>query len=170
MNALRAGWLSLAVAALPVALWAVDYTQQSVTVDDGVVIAGAVDLNVLRAAHDGEVVLIDLRTEAEGTPEEAAAAEALGMRYENIPVSSADIDPDQVSALSSAMASAGDDALIVVHCASGNRAAMLWSAVQVRDGRPLEAVRSSVEGILTSPRLIEGLSAYADSVAAPALP
>lgn len=164
MNTLHAWVLTLLAAVLPATAWAVDYSQQSVTVDGGVVIAGAVDLEALRAAHDGAVVLIDLRTEAEGTPEEAAAAEALGMRYENIPVSSAEVDAAQVSALSAAMAAAGDDALVVVHCASGNRAAMLWSAVQVRDGRPLDDVRASVEGILTSPRLIEGLAAYADSL------
>jgi uncharacterized protein (TIGR01244 family) len=140
---------------------AAEYSQRMVTVDDGVIIAGRVDLKALRAASDGDVLVVDLRTEAEGTPEEAAAAAELGLHYENIPVSSAEIDPAQVRALADVLNGAGDDALVVVHCASGNRAAMLWGAVQVADGRPLADVRAAVDGVLTSEALIGGLEAYA---------
>jgi rhodanese-related sulfurtransferase len=131
---------------------------------------GAWALMVAALSMPAAVVAVDYAEQsvvvADGTPEEAAAAAELGLDYENIPVSSAVVDPGQVTALAAALDGAPDDALVVVHCASGNRAAMLWSAVQVHGGRPLADVQAEVEGVLTSPRLIEGLTAYAGSLGA----
>jgi len=56
---------------------------------------------------------------------------------------------------------ANPDALVVVHCASGNRAGMLWGALQVSDGASLTDVQSELSGVLTKAPAIEGLEAFA---------
>lgn len=138
-----------------------DYVSQ---VDDRLVLAGALDLDRLRSTEAGEVLVVDLRTAAEGTAEEAAAAEALGLGYANIPVSSVTVDPTQVAELRGVLEGAGPEALVVVHCATGNRAGMLWGAVQVEAGRPVSEVRQSLSDILTKQPAIDGLAAYAASL------
>ena len=99
-------------------------------VDDGVVLAGTLDLEALRASHDGTVRIVDLRTEPEGAPEEAAAAAALSLEYTNIPVAGASIVPEQVAALRAALDGVAPGELLVVHCGTGNRAGMLWGATE----------------------------------------
>ena len=130
-------------------------------VEDNVVLAGALDLDVLRASHQGVIRVVDLRTEAEGAPAEAAAAETLGISYTNIPVSSAAIDAAQVGALQEALAEAGSDDLVVVHCRSGNRAGLLYGAAQLEAGVPLDEVKEKVSGIVTAAPITEGLESYA---------
>lgn len=133
-------------------------------VDENVYLAGTLDLDALRNVKDGPIQIIDLRTASEGTEEEAAAAAALGLDYANIPVSSATVDPVQVDALRAALAGVDPEALVVVHCASGNRAGLLWGAVQLADGVPLDTVRAEVSPVLTKQPVIDGLDAYAKTV------
>ena len=140
------------------------YSPYMSQVDENVVLAGSLDLEALRAAHDGTIRVVDLRTEAEGTPAEAAAADALGMAYTNIPVSSAVVDAAQVAALRDALGEAGEGDLVVVHCASGNRAGMLWGAVQLEAGVPLDEVKETAAGVLTKAPTIDGLEAYAKTL------
>ena len=130
-------------------------------VEDNVVLAGALDLDALRASREGTIRVIDRRTEGEGAPEEAAAAAALGISYTNIPVSSATIDSAQVAELKDALGAARPDELVVVHCRSGNRAGLLWGAAQLEAGVPLEVVQENVSGIVTSEPIAEGLESYA---------
>jgi uncharacterized protein (TIGR01244 family) len=141
-----------------------DFSAQIAQVSDHVVIAGAVDLDKLRASHAGDVLVVDLRTEGEGAPAEAEAARALGLGYANIPVSSVNVDPAQVDALRGLLDGAGPDTLVVVHCASGNRASMLWGAAALSEGQSLDSVRASVEGVLTKQPAIDGLEAFARSI------
>jgi uncharacterized protein (TIGR01244 family) len=137
------------------------YSEYLSQVEGNVVLAGALDLDQLRASHQGAIRVVDLRTEGEGAPEEAAAAETLGISYTNIPVSSAAIDAAQVSALREALAAAGADDLVVVHCRTGNRAGLLYGAAQLEAGVPLDEVKESVSGIVTSAPINEGLESYA---------
>ena len=143
---------------------ALAYTSYVTEVDDGVLLAGSLELDVLRDVHQGPVQIIDLRTEPEGTLEEADQAEALGMSYVNIPVSSATVDPVQVEALRNVLASSDPNALVIVHCATGNRAGMLWGAAQLADGVPLAEVQARVSGIMTKQPVIDGLDAYAKTL------
>ncbi len=140
------------------------YSRYLKQVDERTVIAGLLDLEALRAEHPGEVLIVDLRTAEEGTAEEAAAAERLGFSYANIPVAGATVDPAQVAALRATLEQADPEALLVVHCASGNRASMLWGAVQLEKGASLEDVRARVAGILTKEPAIDGLEAFARSL------
>jgi uncharacterized protein (TIGR01244 family) len=141
--------------------WSEDFSSQLAVVDERVVVAGLVDLDALRAEHPGDVLVVDLRTEAEGTPEEAARAASLGLGYRNIPVSSATVDPNQVATLNSVLAEAAPDTLVVVHCVSGNRAGMLWGAAALEQGIALEEIRLRLDGVLTKQPTIDGLEAYA---------
>ncbi len=163
-------WIGLRLAGLALMVlltataWAAEeaaYSEYLSQVDENVVLAGALDLEALKASHAGGIRIVDLRTEAEGTPEEAAAAEALGLAYTNIPVSSAVVNADQVTALGDALDAAGPNDLVVVHCRTGNRAGLLWGATQLEAGVPLEQVKESVSGIVTSEPITQGLEEYA---------
>ena len=138
-----------------------EFSVYSSEVGENLVLAGELDLQALRAAHDGGILVVDLRTEKEGAPEEAAAAQALGLAYTNIPVSSAEIDASQVSALQQALDGASADDLVVVHCRSGNRAGLLWGATQLEAGVPIGEVHERVSGIVTMEPISQGLEAYA---------
>ncbi|MGE0622468.1 MAG: sulfur transferase domain-containing protein [Pseudomonadales bacterium] len=137
------------------------YSPHLVQVDDRTVIAGLLDLDALHAAHPGSVLVVDLRTPPEGTAAEAEAAAALGIDYTNIPVAGASVDPLQVVQLRAALDDADADTLVVVHCASGNRAGMLWGALQVSEGAVLADVQASLSEVLNKEPTIQGLEAYA---------
>lgn len=133
-------------------------------VDDGVVLAGTLDLEALRASHDGTVRIVDLRTEPEGAPEEAAAAAALSLEYTNIPVAGASVVPEQVAALRAALDGVAPGELLVVHCGTGNRAGMLWGAMLLEDGMALEDVEKTVSGVVTKAPINDALKAYAKTL------
>ncbi len=143
---------------------AADFSEYLSEVDDGVYLAGSIDLQALRNKSTGPIRVIDLRTAAEGSQEEAAAAESLGLDYTNIPVSSATVDPAQVDALRETLDTLAPETLVVVHCATGNRAGMLWGAAQLADGVPLDQVQSKVSTIMTKQPVIDGLQAYAKTL------
>jgi uncharacterized protein (TIGR01244 family) len=146
--------------------WAaeVPFSNQAAVINDRLVIAGLVDLEALKAAHGDNVLVVDLRTEAEGVPAEREAAGTLGLSYENIPVSSVVVDPDQVARLSSVLAGVDADTLVVVHCVSGNRAGMLWGASRVQAGDSLGSVKASLAPVLNKQPPIGGLEAFAASL------
>ena len=140
------------------------YSEYVSQVRENVVLAGALDLEALRSSHEGSIRIIDLRTAAEGSSEEAIDADVLGMEYANIPVSSAEVNAAQVAALRGELNSAGPDELVIVHCRTGNRAGLLWGAVQLEAGIPLEQVQEEVSGVVTAPPIAEGLAAYAKTL------
>lgn len=139
-------------------------SQQLATVSDRLIVAGLTDLNTLADSDPGKVLIVDLRTEGEGAPEEAASAEALGFGYANIPVSSAVVDPNQVDALRTTLAGVDPETLVVVHCVSGNRAGMLWGALALTEGESLESVKQSLDGVLTRQPAIDGLENFAQTL------
>lgn len=83
-------------------------------------------------AEQGFKTIIDLRTEAEGTLAEKQAVETAGMRYINIPVTSAGINDEQLAAFTSVIEQAAIPVLL--HCASGNRAGAMWAAYRLSKG------------------------------------
>lgn len=140
------------------------FSSQAARVDDRVVLTGLLDLEALEREHGSEVLIIDLRTEGEGAQREAEAAAAKGFGYANIPVSSAVVDPDQVERLRTTLASADPEALVVVHCVSGNRAGLLWGALALTDGASLDSVKQSVDGVLTRQPAVDGLENFAQTL------
>jgi len=91
-----------------------------------------------RLADEGVTLVINCRTGRETSGvgfNEGALAKRLGIRYAEIPMGGTEgYDPEQVRALEkilSEQASAGGKTLM--HCASGGRAAQLWTAYLVRN-------------------------------------
>ncbi|SDH63582.1 beta-lactamase hydrolase domain-containing protein [Nitrosomonas sp. Nm132] len=87
---------------------------------------------VQELAGQGFRTIIDLRTEAEGILAEKLAVEAAGMRYINIPITSAGINDEQLVTFTGAIEQAATPVLL--HCASGNRAGAMWTAYRLSKG------------------------------------
>jgi uncharacterized protein (TIGR01244 family) len=133
---------------------------------DGVTVAGALHADAFARLPAGTRV-IDLRSAEEGTGEAAAAAAERGVDYHNVPVPGAVIDPRSVAEVARLIDEA-DGAPVILHCASGNRAGMIWGAVQVRRGAALADVRERLAAVPMRPAAEEALAAFAESCAAAA--
>ncbi len=153
-----------AVLSISSSAWADDFpaAERSLRVANSVWLTSKPDLQQLKSEKVAEVLIIDLRTPAEGTDDAAAQARRLGLRYQNIPVGGAVIEPASVAALSALLA-ANEEGDVIVHCRSGNRAGLLWGAVQLEQGVPLEEVLVSVSGIVSRPEIENALNDYAQA-------
>ena len=170
MNRLRLPILSLlflSTALLSAAAADPPFSEQYVWIGDKLVIAGLLDLDALRTDFPGSVLVVDLRTTSEGVTDEQVKAEKLGMKYRNIPVTGATILDEQVTALDDLLADASSESLVVLHCASGNRAGMMWAAGQVKHGRDLEDVLEQVAPVITKAPAIDAVRAYASGIETP---
>jgi len=121
------------------------FSEQTQRVSETVTLAGKVDLAQLAAQYPDGVLLIDLRTAPEGVELEAQqAAQLAGVHYENLPVAGAKIDPAQLRALDQLLAERESQQPVVIHCASGNRAGMMWGALQIDAGGDVDEVLESL--------------------------
>ncbi len=153
-----------AVLSISPSSWADDFpaAERSLQVANSVWLTSKPDLRQLDSDKVGGVLIIDLRTPAEGTDDAAAQARKLGLRYQSIPVSGAVIEPASVTALSVLLA-ANQEGDVIVHCGSGNRAGLLWGAVQLEQGVALEEVLVGVSGIVNRPGIENALKDYAQA-------
>ena len=135
-------------------------TERSLKVENSVWLTSKPDLRQLGVEQVGGVLIVDLRTPAEGTDDAATQAHDLGLSYQNIPVRGAVIEPDSVAALSAVLA-ANEKEVVIIHCRSGNRAGLLWGALQLEQGVPLEEVLVNVSGIVNRPEIENALKDYA---------
>ena len=133
-------------------------------IEDDVVLAGALKPEALASA--APMTIVDLRTDLEGTDEEAAAAAAAGHDYRNLPVAGAVVDPDALAGLKQLLEDPERSGTVVVHCASGNRAALLYGALILERGESLADVQAALAPIMTRQGAIDALTAYADSLGA----
>ena len=90
---------------------------------------------VAEARALGFRTIIDLRTAGEGVPAEKAEAEALGLRFINIPVSGRAPTDIQV-AVFTAIADDPENRPILVHCAKANRVGAMWALYRARKNVP----------------------------------
>jgi uncharacterized protein (TIGR01244 family) len=82
--------------------------------------------------------VVNLRRDEEGGPaEEKQVVESQGLRYVSVPVTAASLDGEDAEAVARVLTDpqAGP---VLLHCASGNRAAGLWALVEAGKGVPLE--------------------------------
>lgn len=91
--------------------------------------AGVKDL-----AAAGFTQIIDLRTPAEASFDEAAAAAAAGLAYVNLPTTGELPDADQIARFGELL----QNGKTLVHCRSGNRVGMTWALWQLSQGAELE--------------------------------
>ena len=96
------------------------------------------DVEGLRAAQaNGVMTVINVREPGEIDWDEASAARELGLEYFNIPISrrSDTLDPDALAQIN-AIIDARQGQSVLLHCASGNRAAA-WFATHLAEERML---------------------------------
>lgn len=100
--------------------------------DDQFIGAGAPSQEGLeQAKKQGIHTIIDLRSPEEGTLEEAQQAEALGLRYVNIPMSVSNFSEAQANQISETLKTA-EKTPVLLHCATGQRAAAAWALYRNR--------------------------------------
>lgn len=105
--------------------------------------SGQPDIAVLEAVKEaGYTTVIDLRTANENRGmDEAAAVEALGMRYINLPVAgAADVTYNNASRLDEILAEV--DGPVLLHCQSGNRVGALYALREKQAGASAEEAMS----------------------------
>jgi uncharacterized protein (TIGR01244 family) len=125
---------SWAEAAPPAAISAAvtNYTRMS----DDVATAGLLGegaIGALKAA--GFATILDLRGPDEGTDAEKRAAEAAGLKYFNIPVTTLLPSGSQVVQFSRVVADRAN-LPVLVHCVSGNRVGAMWALYRAKNGVP----------------------------------
>lgn len=130
-------------------------------------IAGTPDLAGLAARRDaGLALVVDLRTEAEDPTVERAAAEAVGLRWVNLPVGSDPADAAVVRRFGELLASVPEGRGVLLHCRSGNRAGEVWARHRLAQGASLE--EALAEGFAAG--LSESRAAFVRSAAGVAEP
>ncbi len=132
---------------------------QLLVLDNGVVLAGSLSPEALAEAEP--LTIVDLRTEAEGTAAEAEAAAAAGHSYHNLPVPGAVVEAETLAALKQILDDPDRNHPVIVHCASGNRAALLYGAIALERGEAYDAIRNTLDPILTRQGAIDALAAQA---------
>ncbi len=126
--------------------------------DATVACAGATTVDAIPAIKaDGFKAIINLRLASEeGADVEAArqAATTAGLKYIHIPFSGSDPKSEAVDQFLAAIKDPGHSP-VFIHCASANRAAMMWLIKRVVvDGWPVEKATAEAERAgLTNPRL-----------------
>ncbi len=109
-------------------------------------------MSALRSA--GYATVISLRFGDETDVDHGAsrqAAEAAGLRYLELPLSSKQFSPATIQGVLDAMSSAGQQP-VYLHCGSASRAAAVWMIGRVRlDGLDRDAATAEVENIAGKP-------------------
>ena len=149
-----AAWLL--VLALPAA--GVELSEHELQVEPHLWLAGVLNADAPLARG---TLVVDLRgaDDADAIREEQRRLLAQGIMHVNLPTSGAPPPPEDVEWLAEVLdAFAGSD--VVLHCRSGNRAALMWAAVAERSGAPPDAIRARVAPLVTS----ETVSASLDAV------
>ena len=159
MGALAA--LLMAITGYAVSAEEQPFGEQHLWIGDNLVLSGLLDLQALKDSFPGTVLIVDLRTAAEGTAEEQAAAAAFGMDYRNIPVAGVAIVDDQVAELDGILSQTSPDSLVVLHCASGHRAGMLWAANQINKGQNVDDLLEQLAPLVTKEPVIDAIRTFA---------
>ncbi len=125
-------------------------------------LAGQPDAAGLTAAKKAGVsVVIDLRDPSEHDWDEATAARELGLAYHSVPVDGQELSRDAMQRID-AIVGENDDKGILIHCASGNRAAA-WLAIHLAEQEgmdPAEALAIGRKAGLTKDALAANVTRY----------
>lgn len=99
----------------------------------------------------GFATVIDLREAEEGVAAEQQLVTAEGMRYVNLPVGKEWPDAEVIDRFSALMEDTVSHPLLL-HCGSGNRAAVVWAAYRQRQGINYEQVLLEARTIGLKPK------------------
>jgi uncharacterized protein (TIGR01244 family) len=131
-------------------------------VADDVVLAGRLHADAESALRARDAVVIDLRTAAEGVVEESHALWRAGIAYINLPTTGTAPAAADVALFSDILA-ANQAHPVVVHCQTGNRAALMWAAHRLDAGASVEAALAELRGITIKPQIEQAIRDYAAS-------
>ena len=81
----------------------------------------------------GFKTVVDMRTAAEGTAEEAELAKAAGLAYHNLPVGKGWPEAETFSQFK-ALVENEDNYPMLIHCGSANRVGMVWAMYKLQSG------------------------------------
>ena len=110
---------------------------------DRIVVSGLPDAAELAGhAAEGITLVVDLRTPGEGLAQEAVQVAELGMRYVNLPVGSEAASAMIMARVASLVAET--QGRVLLHCASGNRAAEV--RVRMLRGAGMSREQALIEG------------------------
>lgn len=152
---------NLSAGEVPVNLEAEKLTEvpNAVLLSDKLVAGGTPTARGLgQAAEQGIRTIIDVRDPKEGTAQEKDFADAVGLKYVNIPVTLdnfSSVQADQLNAILKDPATGP----ALLHCATGQRALAIWALQRNHsDGVPAEQVMDEAKAKgLKKPELIEKL-------------
>ncbi len=134
------------------------YAQHAVS--DRVTLAGVLDAEAYDALRAMDATVVELRTAPEGVQDEARALVSRGVYYVHLPIGTPSVSHEDAAYLQQ-IVDARPGKPVVVHCASGNRAAALWGAMRLEQGMPLEEVLAEVAPIATKQPVVDAIKKYA---------
>ena len=132
------------------------------SVSERVVLAGAPTTAELHALAGSQTVVIDLRPqkETDDVLREQRLLEQQGTMHVHLPMTpGARLDP-LVELLDRTLEETGDRP-VLLHCASGTRAALLWGARLVTHGATLDDAFANVDGLLERESARQALREFA---------
>ncbi|MDA1075326.1 MAG: sulfur transferase domain-containing protein [Proteobacteria bacterium] len=155
---------SLAAVLLLSAAWT--YSQdaasppQSLKVAPQVTLAGFIDQVPAEQLRESNTLVIDLRTAEEGTADEQTRLTQAGVSYANIPMGRAPLSSTQIADFEALLAEHPDQP-VLIHCASGNRAGLLWAVHMINQGTDVEDAIQHVSLIANREPVHQAIRDYA---------
>lgn len=134
-------------------------SENAIQVDPDIFLAGSLTGQAPPLIKRRNAVVIDLRRAEEGVDTEAAQMRSLGVPYFNLPVTLDTLDQGMVSQFDTLL-SEHSGRPIIVHCQSGNRAGLLWAALQKSRGMTSAEANSTVSDIVTKPGVRKAIQEY----------
>ncbi len=131
-------------------------------VSNNVVLAGVLNSDSEALLIRDNALVVDLRTVAEeGVTLQAQQLKSAGVDYAHLPVGRSPLPYETVQSFQQLQ----DEHVgqpIVVHCASGNRAGILWAASLIEQGQSVEQAMRAVDKIVTKDSARQAIRAYAN--------
>ena len=136
------------------------FAAQELAVSKRVTLAGVLDESAFDRLAELDATVVELRTAPEGIEAERRALISRGVHYVHLPVGGKPFAREDVLFLGRIL-DARPERPVVVHCASGNRAAALWGALRLERGAALQDVLEEVAPIATKEPTRETIRKYA---------
>ena len=135
-------------------------SEQTLQVAPEVTLAGTLAPEAAQTLAASNALVVDLRGTSEGADSEARAMALAGVDYVHLPQTAQPPALGDVEFFRDLLAVNGDRP-VVVHCRSGNRAALLWGAYRLDQGVALPEVLAEVGPIATSEVIRQAIVDYA---------
>ncbi len=129
-------------------------------VSERVTLAGILNEAAIDDLSAQGTLVIDLRTAEEGIDVEQQKLSDANVAYAHLPMGRKPLPVATVAALKTLLAD-NSDRPVLIHCASGNRAGLLWAAHLLDAGTPLNEALATVADIATKTTTTDAIRTYA---------